>query len=255
MTNFFNYDRFNYPMVRVFYLFDIQHLGMLMILLWIIIAATFYYKSLDQENRIKMRKVMALSMVSVHIIRQISFVTLQNMAPISMFNINMCPLMIWTSLFHAFKPSKLTANLMYGIGIPSFTLALLFPDWVMLPFFNFYGLEQWLMHGALLTYIIMQISAKDYRPEMKYVPRISLIVISCIPIIYTINHFLGTNFWFMSAGSDGSPLDILISIFGTPWFIIPYVIIFASIVTVLYLPWQRNTKEKTVLETNKMIVD
>jgi uncharacterized membrane protein YwaF len=58
-----------------------------------------------------------------------------------------------------------------------------------------------------------------------------------VPPIYFLNKWLGTNFFFVNAGSKGSPLDILIDIMGNPGFLAGYALALILLWGIIYLPF------------------
>ena len=52
------------------------------------------------------------------------------------------------------------------------------------------------------------------------------------------------NFFFTREGSEGSPLEILIQRFGTPWWLVVYAMLALLLLTLEFLPWRIFHKQK-----------
>jgi len=145
--------------------------------------------------------------------------------------------MIFLIVYYSFTENEKVGEVLYGLGLPGYFAALLFPDWTMFPFFNFYGLHSWIIHALLVSFTLMLLLTGEIRPHAKnMVYVLAFAIIIAIPI-YVINVILGTNFLFINAGSPGSPLEVLVNFFGTPWFILPYFLLVILIIGLLYVPW------------------
>ena len=64
-----------------------------------------------------------------------------------------------------------------------------------------------------------------------------------VPVTMAVNHLLPEcNFFFTNTGSEGSPLEILIRLFGTPWWLIAYGALALVLLYLEFLPWKMRKK-------------
>ena len=75
-----------------------------------------------------------------------------------------------------------------------------------------------------------------------------LFLVVAAPIATALNYLLpDCNFFFTYSGSKGSPLEILIRIFGEPWWLAAYAILVMLVLGAEFLPWhlaERKRKER-----------
>jgi len=90
----------------------------------------------------------------------------------------------------------------------------------------------------------MLITSGNLRPNFRGLWRPVLFLVVIIPPIFALNRAIGTNFFFLNAGSEGSPLEILIDIFGNPGFILPYAGIIVVMWVIIYAPWYFASKRR-----------
>ena len=76
----------------------------------------------------------------------------------------------------------------------------------------------------MLAFALMVVVGRDVRPRMGDVwqPVVALFVYACA--IYPFNKAFGTNFAFLSAPANNSPLVAMAEAFGNPGYLVPYVI-------------------------------
>ena len=69
------------------------------------------------------------------------------------------------------------------------------------------------------------------------------VVAALFAVTMVVNHLLPEcNFFFTNMGSEGSPLEILIRIFGTPWWLIAYGALALVLLYLEFLPWKMQEK-------------
>jgi uncharacterized membrane protein YwaF len=94
----------------------------------------------------------------------------------------------------------------------------------------------------------MQLKGGDIRPSLKriWAPIVFLLVI--LPPVYWFNTRFDTNFFFINAGSPGSPLEILIELMGDKLFIVGYAGLLAVVWAAMYLPWVFIFRERKIFK-------
>ena len=95
------------------------------------------------------------------------------------------------------------------------------------------------MHTLHITLAATLVVSGNVKPTARnlWCPILFLVVV--LPPVFLFNRINGTSFFFLNAGSAGSPLEVLIAIFGNPGFLLPYAGILAAVWLFMYLPWRK----------------
>jgi len=214
--------------------------GHIIFLIGIIIALFFmvvtYYNSTD-INRLKKMRLTAAVIVILEAIRQVSFIILLPEYPLRQLPLHMCGLSIFIEIIHSIYPNKTTGEILYSLCLPGALAALLFPNWTMYPMLSYQAIQSFAIHSLHIAFVLMPLFASDIRPSVRNLWRPVLFLIIIIPPVYLINKWFDTNFFFLNAGSEGSPLEILIKLMGNPGFIIGYAGLLFIVWVIMYLPF------------------
>ena len=195
-----------------------------------------YFNSTD-KGRLKILRVTSAVILISEIIRQASFVLLLPAYPFSQLPLHMCGLSIFIEIIHALRPNKTTGEILYALGLPGALAALLFPNWTMYPMLSYQAIQSFVVHGLHMAFVLMPLFALDIRPSVRNLWRPVLFLLIVTPAVYILNKQLNTNFFFLNAGSEGSPLEILIGLMGNPGFLIGYCGLLLVVWVILYLPF------------------
>jgi hypothetical integral membrane protein (TIGR02206 family) len=220
-----------------FMLFGGAHIAMLGGLAIIIAAICYAYKKQNGHRRSITIKIIALTILSLEIIKQISLPALQGRYWVEQLPLHLCGLSIAIDVFHAFYPNKTTGEILYSLGLPGALAALIYPNWTMYPMANFYSLQSFMIHALHIALPLMLLLTGEIRPDAKRLWRVVAFLAVAVPPIYFFNIRHNTNFFFINAGSEGSPLEIFVNWLGFPGFLLPYAGLVAVIWLMMYLPW------------------
>jgi hypothetical integral membrane protein (TIGR02206 family) len=220
-----------------FTLFGPVHLAFLAVLTVGIVAMCMAYKRLDEKRRVRMMKATALVVVALEAVKQAAVFIQLPAYPLGQLPLHLCGLSIFVEAVHAFWPNKTTGEILYSLGIPGAVAALLFCNWTMYPIWNYNCLQSFVIHGLHIAFPAMLIFGGDLRPRFKNLWRPALFLLIVVPPIYFINKVIDTNFFFVNAGSVGSPLEILIDLMGNPGFLIGFAGLLFVVWILMYLPF------------------
>jgi uncharacterized membrane protein YwaF len=107
----------------------------------------------------------------------------------------------------------------------------------MYPPLNYQCIQSFVIHGFHIAFPAMLIYAGDLKPSIRSIWRPALFLVIIVPPIYFLNKAIGTNFFFVNAGSEGSPLEILIDIMGNPGFLVGFAGLLLVVWFIIYLPF------------------
>lgn len=222
-----------------FPLFGFVHITALVLCAVLVIGMCLWCRSLAKDKQWLMSRVIIALALVLESIRQASFPLVHGHYWLPHLPLHMCGLALFIEAFHGCKPNKFTGEILYALVLPGATAAMLFPDWTLYPIWHFYPLQSFTIHSLHITLAVTLVISGNVKPTPKnlWCPVLFLAVV--VPPIFLFNRIYGTNFFFINAGSEGSPLEVLISIFGNPGFLLPYAGILASLWVVMYLPWRK----------------
>ena len=227
-----------------FSLFGSTHLLMLGCLAALIATLCIVYKHLDKSGRILTLRAVALTTFTMEAVRQITFPLLQGHYWLENIPLHLCALSIFIEVIHAFYPNKTTREILYCLCLPGAIAALLFPNWTMYSLLNFYCLQSFIIHAFHIAFPLMLLTSGDYRPNAKELWRAALFLAILLPPIYFLNQKLSTNYFFINAGSEGSPLEVFVKWAGVPGFLLPYAGLLGVVWFLMYLPWHIRKKPR-----------
>ncbi len=135
--------------------------------------------------------------------------------------VHVCSLLFILAPVHAWtgtaQPGSFAAKLhgflgavLFHPGIPGALAALLFPDWLDCPFWNYLSISSFLAHGFLLVYgasiLADAAEASDPAGLLLHDLRDSILFMGVgAPAMFLFDRATGTNYWFMAGPGSGSP--------------------------------------------------
>ena len=213
--------------------FGVGHLIWLVGIIAAIILATVIYKRLDEKGR----KIMRLAVGGIILFLEISknfYHIIMGEFSYAYLPFHLCGINILLIAFDMIKPTKIVRNFLYYFSIAGATLALVFPNWTQLPFWNFSCLHSFSIHGFLVMYPILLIAGGELTPDVKTMPKcIGLLVLMAIPI-YFMNMAWDTNFMFLMHPDKGNPLELFEKLLGSHLWGFP--ILLPVVMGIMYIP-------------------
>jgi len=200
-------------------------------------AVCLFYRRLDDTNRLKMVRIVAVVILLLELVQQISYPLFHDGVRVEYLPFHLCGILIFLGIIYAIKPSKSLGEIFYGIGLPGFVAALLFLNWWMYPIVNFYALKSFSTHALQIAFVLMLMTTGQIRPNWRKAWKPMAFIFGIAAPVYVLNLILDTNFLFINAGSPGSPLEAFIEAFGNPLFLVPYGALVVVVISLMYVPW------------------
>lgn len=223
-------------------------------LLWLVFFIIFagiccyVYRTSDAKRRYKLRKTIALLIVSDELFKIVMLLIGGNYS-VKYLPLHLCSINIFIIAYHVYRPSKMLDNFLYSICIPAALAALIFPTWVELPFANFMHIHSFTIHILLATYPIMLVYGKDIKPNIREIPKCIIFTLIMAVPIYFINILLDTNFMFLMYAEPGNPLYCFGENLGFHLLGVP--VIEGLILLIMYSPFYiKKKREFLILEDN-----
>lgn len=223
----------NIPEGLGFSTFDLTHI------LWLLATVTFwvlsviFYKKADRDKRKKALKILGIVIVLFELSKVVLMLCIGEFM-LDFLPFHLCGINILLIAFDLIKETKVVRHFIYYFSIPGALLALLFPNWTMLPCLNFSHIHSFVMHAFLLLYPVLLVVDGEVEPKFSgMLKSLALLLVMVIPI-YFINLWLGTNFMFLISPETGNPLGLFEAYLGNHLWGFP--ILLPLVMAVMYLP-------------------
>jgi len=218
--------------------FSTQHLLALLVLAIAIALVVRGYRRSGEARRRVIRLTLGIAVLALEGLRQLAYILLGTYQP-SILPLHLCAIAEFCVMIDAFKPNSWCREYMYACGTWGPVCAIVFPNWANLPLFNIYCWQAFIIHACLISYILMLLVAGEFRPSFRNIWKMVIIAVVSIIVAALANNAWGTNFWFLNAGSPGSPLAPIQAATGQ-WYVPCLVVLVAILWTLMYLPWLRR---------------
>lgn len=155
---------------------------------------------------------------------------------------HLCGINILLIAFDTIKQTKTVRCFLYYFSIPGAMLALLFPNWTEMPFWNFFHLHSFTIHILLVLYPLLLVTTGQVSTDLKSALKgVALLVAMAIPV-YGLNLLWGTNFMFLMRPDSGNPLELFEKLLGSHLWGFP--ILLPIVILVMYIPMYLLKKRK-----------
>lgn len=226
-----------------FKLYGAAHLIWLVALGLMCLGMVLLYRRLGKTGRSRFAKGIAVFLLSCEILRDIYIVAAGgwewDYLPLHPCSFTMFIIAIW-----AFKPNDICGQILYGFGMIGALCALLFCNWTTQPLLHFQTIYSFIFHGILVGFVLMAVIGGDIKPKRRGFIYVAVFIAIAGSLTAVVNHILpDVNFFFTNEGSEGSPLELFIKLFGTPWWLFAYAALAAVVIGCEFLPWSgKNVK-------------
>ena len=232
-----------------FKLFDGYHLGWLAMALVLCFSLCLLYRGLADNERRGLLLLLAALMVLDEVFK-LAGVLAVNGFRISYLPLHLCSINIFISLSYTIRQTKFTSEMLYACSLPGAAVALLFPGWSELPFFNFIHLHSFTVHLLLLAFALLPLTTGELKPDIRQLPVCALCLVVASPFLYVINKASDSNFFFLNLPTFGFFIFIEEE-FGYWAYIASLAAMFLLVWLIMYLPWIAiKQKEKKRLLSN-----
>ncbi len=235
-----------------FNLFDSTHLSWLGAFVMLCAVSVIIYKRLNAKHRNIMRIAIAITVFFLETLKNCVAWAIGDFG-VGKLPFHLCGINVLLITFCIFKRTKTVENFLYYIGIPGATLALLTPDWTMLPSNNFFHIHSFVVHMFLVLYPFVLAASGEIKPDFKSMPKCILLLIGMSIPALILNLVFDTNFMFLMRTDDISLLVLFENIFGTHQWAFP--ILLPIIMLIMSIPLLIANKIKKGKENKKQLVN
>lgn len=151
--------------------------------------------------------------------------------------LHLCEMAPFLLVLFSFTHWDWAGQTLYCLCLPGAAAALIFPDWTMFPQWNLINLESFVLHILLIFCPLLEAQRGTLVPRLGHMWKAWAFLGCVTPFIYLFNLRFRTNYFFLNAGSPGSPLEWLIRHMGNPGFLLGYAAIALAVTAGMYLPF------------------
>lgn len=218
-----------------FVIFDAVHLTWLSFIAIFIMLVMYCYRKLSQVQQQRYQQLIFWTLLLLECAKQLFLLISQQYSYWSP-PLHLCGLGIFITGWHAYKPSRTTATLLYALTLPGATIALLFPGWTVDAVGSFLHVHSFLFHALLVLFVAPLIRARQLDLHWQDLWRAALFLAIIVPLIYVYNATFHTNFMFLNAPVAGTPLEWLYEVFGASGYLASLIVVVLILWIILYLP-------------------
>lgn len=231
--NMFLATKENIPSGLGFSTFGLTHILWLLAIAAFWVLAVILYKKADPQKRKKGLFILGIVIVLLELSKVILMLSIGDFM-LDFLPFHLCGINILLIAFDLIKKTKVVRHFIYYFSIPGALLALLFPNWTMLPCMNFSHIHSFVMHAFLVLYPLLLVVEGEVEAKLSGLFKsLALLVLMAIPI-YFLNILLGTNFMFLMSPETGNPLGLFESLLGNHLWGFP--ILLPPVMAVMYIP-------------------
>lgn len=216
-----------------FQLYDQLHIMWLLLSVGIVIGMCYIYVRLSTKQKRRMRLSIAWAFIIAEVIKN-GYIWHYETWKLNALPLELCALAMFAIFIHAYTKNRAVGEMLFALFLPGAIGALLFPEWTYRPLTNFISIHSFLYHIAIVGYVCMMLYAKEIVPTIKRLWQPALLIAVIVPLIYMLNQWLHTNFFYLSRPAKGSPIEWLAHIFGNPGYIFGLVLCLLFIWLVMY---------------------
>ncbi len=211
--------------------YSIGHFLWLALLAVLILFLGRRYRSMAEAGRKRTRHAIAALVAADELMKDIAM-PLTGQWEWEFLPLHLCSISVFIVIIHSLTSSRILAEYLYAITLPTASMAMAFPDWTgALPFVNLMCFHSFSIHLLLVLYPALLLWG-GFRPSWRYLRVIIPIVLLMASIMhFLVNDALGTNFFFVNGGGDGNPLTFLEDRIG--WW---YLLALPAIAAICWLP-------------------
>ncbi|MCL2321166.1 MAG: TIGR02206 family membrane protein [Oscillospiraceae bacterium] len=227
-------------------IFSTPHLIWLfsMAIVWIFIL--IFFKNKKKHTQDIFLYFLVFIIILTEILRYYVFISnniLRSFVDLAPFHI--CGFMVFVTCFAVFFRNKILMNFCYAFSFTATIFGVLTPIAITFPPLSFVYVQGMLSHGIMFLIAMFFIVDCGFRPEVKYLPRISAIFFGvAFLVIAPLNYIFNANWFFIAWAPKGTPIEILENLVGWPGYIGVLFVILMILWTIMYLPFYIAEKFK-----------
>lgn len=224
------------------------HLAWVAVAVVFIIVMAIIYKKQSVAVRRRIELTISVFFVCGYVLRWIWAAIIGHYYPTEMLPLHLCSLSAMIDIAAIYSRKSLLKEFGYACGIAGGIVTFLMPGMGVYPVFHFYYLVFIMNHSFLILMPILWIWGDGFRPSVKRLGKVFLLLMGLVGVVVLVNELIGSNFMFLSYVPDGTPLTAVGNALGNPGYQFAMAGILFIVWIVLYTPWVIAKKKQRRLE-------
>lgn len=189
--------------------FSLPHLLWILFCLACVVCTAAVYRRGGERRRANMRRGMALGLILFEIGKQcVAALTGAPAAPL--LPLHICSVAEYAVLIDAlWEQNRFFKQLMAFAFLPAAVIAILFPSVTPYPPLSFYAIHMFLLHAAIIAYIVARYAGGEIRPRYAGLWLTALATAVMAGLIYPLNAAFDTNFMFLMHHANNPALRLI----------------------------------------------
>lgn len=230
---FFSYQT-DLPQDAGFSIFGIAHLLWLLLIFLSLLYFLRRYKTFQSSKKEQILKVLGTVLLFLIVMRLFNLWVIDALSVYEL-PLHLCGMAGLLCFLHARTRWDWIGQTIFAACLPGTIAALLFPNWTVYPAFSLLSIQGFLYHAVLLSYCLGMLSGGFCEPRISRIWKpILFLGIIAVPIAW-FNQKFHTNYMFLKAPSDGSPLIMLSNLIGKQWYVLGLVVVVILTMCIMYV--------------------
>lgn len=231
--------------------FSLGHIAFLTVSILFIILILLIGRKLGSRGRRNLLICLWISFTVIEMSRYIRYFTVPGYFDVkTSLPFHLCSISIFTYPLAIFIDNATLRNFIYAVNMPGAFFALITPDIGDESLFSFYFIHMMAAHTFIVLIPLYMVVCGSFRPNFKKLPSVTvMLLITMIPAVL-LNHFLGSNYYFINGPVSGTFTETLANTVGEKFYLIPMILMVFAMWLLLYSPFIISDMYKTCKEGN-----
>lgn len=163
---------------------------------------------------------------------------------------HLCSIAVFIYPLAVFSKNLTIRNFIYGVSMPGAFFALATPDFRGAHLFSFYFVHAMYAHTFIFFIPIFMAACGFFRPDYKKLPKLFIMLLTCMIPALIANYFIGSNYFFINGVVEGTFTETLANIVGERFYVLPMVLLVFILWVLLFSPFMISDKLKARKEAD-----
>lgn len=122
------------------------------------------------------------------------------------YPLHLCNMAVWIASMYLWTGNRFVGVVYVLLCLPAAALAVVFPGWLIYPFWNFMHIQSFIYHGVVVAVGWGIVRSGELLPTWKEMWKPLVFGLGGYVVLTKVNSLLNSNFWFLNLPSYESPL-------------------------------------------------
>jgi len=212
-------------------LFGATHLVWMFISFLLVAFIVLLYKRTRQDKRRKFMITIAVSLIMCEVVRSGWYIWLGEWTLDKSLPLELSRIMLFIEAFAILKNSRYLKEFTYACGLFS-VAAFIAPNILQYPIIHLNTIRYSIAHILIIVVPIIWIVGDGFRPDVKYLPKCSILLFGIAGVAMVLNSVLGSNYLHIHHIPEHINIEL-----GQPWFALALLGVVLGFWILTYMPW------------------